>query len=105
MVPGTIVAWAPSNDYEKPPNKWVICDGRLIEKGPWKGNKTPDLTGAFLIGGNQELVLDASGETMAKMNIKDDFCFECGVNQTNSETVRLSFNVTYIMKIPAYGLW
>ena len=104
MQPGTIVAWARSDDYEKPPNKWVICDGRLIETGPWKNKITPDLTGAFLIGGAQKLVLNGSDEILAKMN-KDDFCFECGVNQTDSETVRYSFNVTYIMKIPAYGLW
>ena len=104
MEPGTIVAWAPNEDFRKPPNKWVICDGRLIEEGPWKDRKTPDLTGAFLIGGTQKLVLDGSEETLAKKN-KDEFCFECGVNKTDAETARYSFNVTYIMKIPASGLW
>ena len=49
LLPGSIVPWIP-HERRDPPKKWVICDGRLIETGPWKGSKTPNLTGHFLIG-------------------------------------------------------
>ena len=47
---GTITAWIPSTLQEKPPAGWVICDGRRISKGIWENQKTPNLTGAFLLG-------------------------------------------------------
>ena len=110
MEPGTIVAWAPHEGYREPPNKWVICDGSPIKKGPWEGRNTPNLMGAFLIGGDApKLFMDGDDETMVRVN-QDAFCFkndknECGVNQSVSETKRFAFNVVYIMKIPADGLW
>ena len=110
MEPGTIVAWAPHGDYKNPPNKWVICDGSPIETGPWKGNNTPNLMDAFLIGGDApKLFMDGDDETLVRAN-QDAFCFKnyengCGANQGVSETKRFAFNVVYIMKIPVYGLW
>jgi len=62
---GTIIAWV-----HKPvksvttvmdlPDGWMWCNGSIITKGPWKGEKTPDLNtvGAFLRGGREDLVLE-----------------------------------------------
>jgi hypothetical protein len=60
---GTISAWLPRSDNSETnyalPDGWLPCDGRMIEKGPWKGGKTPDLNtdGRFLRGGTEETVL------------------------------------------------
>ena len=110
MEPGTIVAWVQVGDDDEPPNKWVICDGRKIDQGPWEGKMTPNLTGAFLIGGKQQLVIDKDdAKPMADVNEKG-FCIRnddnnCGVNKDYSETIKNSFNVYYIMKIKANGPW
>ena len=107
MAPGTIVAWAESEEYDEPPNKWVIFDGEKIEEGPWKGKKTPDLRNTFLIGGEQKLATFGNkGLRLAPKN-KEEFCFknkqiEC---EENNETQSYSFQVKYIMKIPVHGLW
>ena len=53
MLPGSIVPWIPQ-DNSDPPKKWVICDGRMITTGPWKGQKTPDMKGHFLLGADIE---------------------------------------------------
>ena len=104
MEPGTIVAWAASEPYSEPPNKWVICDGRPIEGGPWKGKETPDLRGAFLMGGDQRLIIGGDDNTLMKNN--GGFCFKenCFENETKTHLTH-SFNVTYIMKVPGPGLW
>jgi len=55
---GSIISWVPSPDKntENPvgiPDGWLICDGREIPEGIWKGQRTPDLTSSklFLRGG------------------------------------------------------
>ena len=66
LVPlGTIFPWVnkPSKDSvhaEDPPVGWVFCDGREIEEGVWKGDKTPDLlsSGKFLRGGTVNEILN-----------------------------------------------
>jgi len=64
---GTIAAWVskPASEAEqasKIPPGWVMCNGSLIERGPWKGSLTPDLNsgGHFLRGGEpgQQLELE-----------------------------------------------
>ena len=60
MAPiGTIVAWTPrpnrdSYDEVSLPNGWIVCDGRIIDAGIWKGKRTPDLNEErrFLRGGS-----------------------------------------------------
>merc|ERR1712126_206667 len=56
---GTILPWVnrPStraSHYEKIPDGWVVCDGRVILNGVWKGSQTPNLNGEgrFLRGGS-----------------------------------------------------
>ena len=46
--------------HEDLPEGWVICNGTIIPKGVWKGEKTPDLNGEghFLRGGAPHLVLN-----------------------------------------------
>ena len=104
MVPGTIVAWAASKPYSEPPNKWVICNGTEIKEGPWIGKKTPDLRGAFLIGGPQQLTIDGDDMKLATKN-DEGFCFKNNEKCFKNETMTYSFNVTYIMKIPQDGIW
>ena len=105
MQPGTIVAWAASKPYSEPPNKWVICNGTEIKEGPWKGKKTPDLRGAFLIGGPQQLNIQGDDIFLATKN-DEGFCFKSSNdNCFQNETMTHSFNVTYIMKIPQGGIW
>ena len=56
------MAWVPNDDGI--PHKWVLCDGKEITKGEWKGKKTPNLMNAFLIGGDAKLFMqvDENGE-------------------------------------------
>ena len=56
---GTILSWVdrPSNGVSHVvdiPKGWVVCDGREIPEGIWKGSKTPNLNdeGRFLRGGS-----------------------------------------------------
>jgi len=55
---GSILSWVPWPDKntDNPvgiPDGWLICDGREIPEGIWKGQRTPDLTSSklFLRGG------------------------------------------------------
>ena len=59
---GTILAWVSrlsSGSSTGIPDGWLPCDGGLINKGPWKGLKTPDLNGQgrFLRGGSAAQLL------------------------------------------------
>eukprot|EP00092_Neocalanus_flemingeri_P027715 GFUD01030086.1.p1 GENE.GFUD01030086.1~~GFUD01030086.1.p1 ORF type:complete len:210 (+),score=52.83 GFUD01030086.1:54-683(+) len=49
---GTITAWIPTTTRPDPPAGWVVCNGTTIREGDWQGQKTPNLTGAFLMGAN-----------------------------------------------------
>merc|ERR1712142_117036 len=62
-----IAAWVnkPDNKTDQAseiPPGWIMCDGSLIERGPWAGSLTPDLNsgGHFLRGGEpgQQLELE-----------------------------------------------
>ena len=61
---GTITAWIPRNNITSGatnlPDGWLPCDGRVIEKGPWLGGRTPDLNtdGFFLRGGTDDNTLE-----------------------------------------------
>merc|ERR1719320_1311655 len=64
---GTIAAWVskPASETDQAsdiPPGWVMCNGSLIERGPWRGSLTPDLNsgGHFLRGGEpgQQLELE-----------------------------------------------
>ena len=46
---GTIVAWLPPSS-SPPPQGWLPADGSTIPEGPWKGQRTPNLTGRTLVG-------------------------------------------------------
>ena len=56
LLPGSIVPWIPQ-DNSPPPAKWVVCDGSKITTGPWRGQKTPDMRGHFLLGASREEVI------------------------------------------------
>ena len=48
---GTILPWYPYEKNPKPPKGWIIPDGRVIQNGPLKGRKAPNLTDdRFLMG-------------------------------------------------------
>ena len=81
--PGTIVAWVPNDDGI--PHKWVLCDGKEITKGEWKGRKTPNLMDSFLIGGDAKLFMtvDEDGEA------KEDVTYERSLQELK-ETRRVS---------------
>ena len=62
---GSIIPWInrPAIDtihHEDLPEGWVICNGTIIPKGVWSGEKTPNLNGEgrFLRGGAPHLVLN-----------------------------------------------
>ena len=67
MLPGSIVPWIPQNKGD-PPKKWVICDGRNITTGPWKGQQTPDMTGHFLLGANIDDVIVPADQPEGEAN-------------------------------------
>ena len=61
---GSIIPWInrPELDtihHEEIPDGWLLCNGTVIPKGVWKGQKVPNLNGEnrFLRGGDPHLVL------------------------------------------------
>merc|ERR1711915_699062 len=77
---GTILSWVPYPDKntEHPveiPNDWLICYGREIKEGNWKGHKTPDLTSSklFLRGGLVADALETEVDTIKAFTYKDQF--------------------------------
>jgi len=65
---GTILSWVPkplpaTPHQETIPDGWVYCDGGVIPKGVWAGQKTPNLNGEgrFLRGGTAAQVLTPEG--------------------------------------------
>ena len=74
LLPGSIVPWIPQ-DNSTPPAKWVVCDGSNITTGPWRGQKTPDMRGHFLLGASREDVIvkanQAEGEAEFNKNNPD----------------------------------
>ena len=77
------MAWVPNDDGI--PHKWVLCDGKEITKGEWKGRKTPNLMDSFLIGGDAKLFMtvDEDGEA------KEDVTYERSLQELK-ETRRVS---------------
>ena len=67
MLPGSIVPWIP-HDKSDPPKKWVICNGSEITTGPWKGQKTPNMTGHFLLGAKIDDVIVEANQQPGKAN-------------------------------------
>ena len=54
-----------------------MCDGSVIEKGKWKGERTPNLTSAFLLG--------AEAGNM-KQKVKEPLTFNAELDQKISAT-------------------
>ena len=68
---GTILPWVPrpNKDTGNPigiPECWVECNGQLITKGIWNGEKTPDLNEArrFIRGGPLSEALDSQEDSI-----------------------------------------
>ena len=99
-VPGTIVAWVPLDKTSEPPNKWVICDGREVEEGDWKGRLTPDLTNKFLIGQKKD---DVNGKLakLDELTQTTELIEYSGTNLQGSGSPydMTTYDVVYIMRI------
>ena len=67
LLPGSIVPWIP-HDNSTPPAKWVVCNGSQITTGPWKGQKTPNMTGHFLLGASREDVIVEANQEEGEAN-------------------------------------
>lgn len=67
MLPGSIVPWIPQTESD-PPKKWVICDGRNITTGPWRGQQTPDMRGHFLLGASIDEVIVPANQQPGEAN-------------------------------------
>eukprot|EP00092_Neocalanus_flemingeri_P078351 GFUD01097435.1.p1 GENE.GFUD01097435.1~~GFUD01097435.1.p1 ORF type:complete len:212 (+),score=51.79 GFUD01097435.1:43-678(+) len=75
---GTITAWIPTNTRPDPPAGWVVCNGTTIREGDWQGQKTPNLTGAFLMGANYLAVSEFSDVKIKQGNITASIEAELG---------------------------
>ena len=67
LLPGSIVPWIP-HDNSTPPAKWVVCDGSEITTGPWRGQKTPNMTGHFLLGASRQDVIVEANQPKGEAN-------------------------------------
>lgn len=48
---GSVVGWVPPLPTSTPPRGWLVANGSLIPRGPWGGQRTPNLGGRVLVGG------------------------------------------------------
>ena len=52
---GSVVGWVPPLPTSAPPRGWLVANGSLIPRGPWGGQRTPNLGGRVLVGGGGAL--------------------------------------------------
>ena len=89
---GTIIAWSsiPNKGSKKPvqlPAGWVKCDGSVIPKGIWKGQKTPDINGEerFLRGSSKSNLLDVEDGQVQTLTY-DDYTWAVECPSSRSKT-------------------